>query len=54
MPRIGTTTQAIMLTRFLNEAGIKACYVEENNSQSAIVLHHFTMSLFTILTEIAL
>lgn len=33
MPRVGTTTQAIMLTRFLNEAGIKACYVEENNSQ---------------------
>lgn len=33
MPRIGTTTQAIMLTRFLNEAGIRACYVEENNSQ---------------------
>lgn len=33
MPRIGTTTQAIMLTRFLNEAGIKACYVEENNTQ---------------------
>ena len=33
MPRIGTTTQAIMLTRYLNEAGIRACYVEENNTQ---------------------
>ena len=33
MPRIGTTTQAVMLTRYLNEAGIRACYVEENDTQ---------------------
>lgn len=33
MPRIGTTTQALMLTRYLNEAGIRACYVEENDTQ---------------------
>lgn len=33
MPRIGTTTQAVMLTRYLNGAGIRACYVEENDTQ---------------------
>lgn len=32
LPRIGTTTQAISIAKFLNENGIKACYVQGNNS----------------------
>lgn len=31
--RIGTTTQAFLMTRFLLSVGIKACYVQFNNSK---------------------
>lgn len=32
MPRIGTTTQAISIVKFLEEHGINACYVEANDN----------------------
>lgn len=33
MPRIGTTTQAVQITRFLSELGFKACYVQYHSSR---------------------
>lgn len=31
LPRIGTTKQALHITKFLNESGYNACYIEDND-----------------------
>lgn len=36
--RIGTTTQSILITKFLNSQGLKSCYVEANGSNHIITI----------------
>ena len=41
MHRIGTTTQALHITKFLNENGYKACYIEDNGQQHIATIPDF-------------
>lgn len=36
--RIGTTTQSILITKFLNSQGLKSCYVEANGNNHIITI----------------
>ena len=41
MHRIGTTTQALHMTKFLDENGHKACYIEDNGQQHMATIPDF-------------